>query len=63
MVNENGNLNEEIKVKLTKRDIRLVMLCINITRNRTKGGTLSYDLDCLEEKLVADSALTTYSAR
>ena len=58
MINENGNLNEELEIKLTKRDVLLGMLCINITRNRTKGGTLLYDLNCLEEKLVADSSLT-----
>jgi hypothetical protein len=63
MVNENGSLNEEINVKLTRRNALLILLCINVTRNHTKGGTLLFDLDCLREKLVADSALTMYSAR
>jgi hypothetical protein len=63
MTNENGSPNEEIKIKLARRDILLLLLCINITHNHTKGGTLLYDLDCLREKLVAESDLTMYSAR
>jgi hypothetical protein len=63
MVNDNVSLNEEIKVKLTRRNVLLILLCINVTRNHTKGGTLIYDLDCLEEKLGADSPLMMSPAR
>jgi hypothetical protein len=62
-LNEKNSLSGEIKINLTRRDVLLLLLCINITRNHTKGGTLLNDLDCLREKLVAESDLTMYSAR
>ena len=45
-----GSLNEEITLKLARRDVLLLTLCIDIARNHTKGGTLFYDLEYLREK-------------
>jgi hypothetical protein len=62
MLKEKG-LNEEIRIKLIRRDVLLLTLCIDIARNHTKGGTLFYDLECLREKLVTDSKSTMYVVR
>jgi hypothetical protein len=55
---EKGSLNEEITIKLVRRDMLLLMLCIDMARNRTKGGTLLHDLEYLRERLVADPRST-----
>ena len=47
MLKAKGSLNEEIKIKLNRTDVLLLMLCINIARNHTKGGSLLYDLEYL----------------
>jgi len=49
MLKEKGDLNEEITIKVTRRDVLLILLCIDMTRKHTKGGTLLYDLECLLE--------------
>jgi hypothetical protein len=59
---EKGSLNEEITIKLIRRDVLLLMLCIDIARNHTKGGTLFCDLEYLREKLVTDSKSTIGNA-
>ncbi len=62
MYKEIGSINEEITIKLTRRDVLLTMLCISIAFNHTKGGTLLYDLECLREKIISESGITMYSA-
>jgi hypothetical protein len=51
-----GNINEEITIKLLKRDVLLLMVCIDLARNHAKGGTFLFsDLEYLREKIASDS--------
>lgn len=63
MLNDRGRLNEEVRIKLSRRDILLLMLCVSVTHNHTKGGALLFDLNCLREKLIAESDPVMYSTR
>jgi hypothetical protein len=59
---EKDGLNEPIVVTLTRREVLLIMLCINTAFNHSKGGALLYDLECLREKVLSESGITMYSA-
>lgn len=62
MQQEKGSLDEQITVNLTRREVLLIMLCINTAFNHAEDGTLLYDLECLREKVVSESGITMYSA-
>ena len=59
MLKEKG-LNEEITIKLIRRDVLLLMLCMDVAHKQAKGGMILYDLENLREKLVTESKSAMY---
>ena len=56
VLREGKSLDDKVKVTLTRRDILLLNLCLQLVeRDHTKSGTLHYDIQSLRDKLSHES--------
>ena len=52
VLREGESLEKKVTVTLTRRDILLLNLCLQLVeRDHTKGSTLHYDIQSLRDKL------------
>ncbi len=55
-LNGSDKLNDEVSIALTRRDILLLKLCLQLVDwNYTRGGTLRFDIQSLRDKLSHES--------